>query len=207
MHGRSLTRGLANVISLDLELRNHRHNHTAAIYGFNRVKSIAAQIQMEFKSTIKMLVMLVIRANDIHGNLRMRELRLNLFKNIRADVHMAISGAMNLNVIKHIRAEPNMEIKSNMDVRVFKNIRAEDIHASFIIGAVNQGRLITDIENCYVSDIEHDTVEEICEGLAETRHGLRLGVVKMMYISDIEDLKLAHIQNRTINDISMIRVI
>lgn len=205
MHGRNLTGSVANVFPLDVFIRDNRHAYDAFIYGFQQEKSLSAEIMMTLQTTMELKVLFFLRSQDIQNALD-AEILAGLFKYITAEINNSFDVNIDKSLIKYMRKEIVNSLSTLMTVSLKKILNPSDLPLGFLIGSIDRGRVIADIENFLLSDIEDLTVYELCEGLTGTRHGLRIGLVRPLRIADIEHFTISQIQNRTIDNICFARI-
>ena len=205
MHGRNLTGSIANLFPLDVFIRDNRHAYDAFIYGFQQEKSLSAEIMMTLQTTVELRMLFFLRSQQIHNTIN-AEILSSLFKYIRAEIYNTINVKVDYRLLKYIRKEIVNSLSTLVTVSLKKILSPSDLPFGFIIGTIDRGKVIADIENYFISDIEDLTIYELCEGLTGTRHGLRIGLVRPLRISDIENFTVAQIQNRTIEDICFVRI-
>ena len=207
MHGRNLTGSVANVFDLDVFIRDNRHDYDAFIFGFAQQQSISAEIAMTFAATVEMKVLFYLRSQDIHNALEMQEVLVNLKKYIRFDIPMTINANMKYSLIKRIRKEiiNSLEVKITISLRKVMAAN-DDACIGFTVATIDRGKVMSDIEDFAISDIENMTVDALTAGIIGTQFGLRVGLIRPLVIANIQDLRISQIQNRTIEDICFTRI-
>ena len=205
MHGRNLTGSIANVFPLDVFIRDNRHAYDAFIYGFQQEKSLSAEMMMNLQSTVELKVLFLLRSQIVHNTLN-AEVFPSLFKHIRTEIYNTVNSKIDYRLLKHIRKEIAASLSALITVTIMKTLSSNNLPLEFIIGTIDRGKVITDIENYLTSDNEDLANYDLREGLAGTRRGLRVGLVRPIRVSDIEHFTVAQIQNRTIEEICFVRI-
>jgi len=207
MHGRNLTGSTANVFDLDVFVRDNQHRYEAFLYGFQQQLSISGEVIKAFSATIEMKALFWIRSHDIKNVLEMKELLVGLVKYLRVEIPTTFEADITYSLVMQMRSEIINTLEARITVSVKRVMYAtEGVNMAFVVGTIDRGRLIADIENLSLADIEGMTIEQLTAGITGTQHGLRLGLVKPMVIANIQDLTLAQLQDRTIESICFTRV-
>ena len=205
MSKRNLPRSIANITNLDAFIKNNQHFYDRFIYGFQQERSISADIAMAFSHTIEMKLLFYMRTFDFHHAIDM-DIQFLLEKFMRAEIPMTIEGEIGSALIKEMRQEILHSLNTKINVALRKILRPDDIPMSFLVGTIDRGKAIADIQDFHISDIETLTIDELCAGFTGTQVGFRIGLVKSLRIVDIQHLTIAQIQNRTIEGICFTRV-
>ena len=153
MHGRNLTGSIANVFPLDVFIRDNRHAYDAFIYGFQQEKSLSAEIMMNIQSTVELKMLFFLRSQVIHNTIS-AEVFSSLFKYIRTEIYNSASAKIDCCLLKHIRKEIINSLSALITVSLTKIISPNDLLFGFVIGTIDRGKVVADIEN-YFRRVSH----------------------------------------------------
>jgi hypothetical protein len=181
-------------------IRENRHYYDAFLYGFQQEKSISAEIMMVLQTTMEMQLLFFMRTAPMHHVINIDNMVLQIDKHARALVPHHIDLKMALSMEKRMRGDFIQCLEAKIDVALLIVMRALATEMTVLIGTLNRGKVIRDIENLLLYDIQDLTIEKLCEG-TEVVYGLRVGLIRPNKIVDIQHLTIAQVQNMTIQQL------
>ena len=164
-----------NLIDLNVEIRSNIHHVNMYIYGIQQDKTISAEIKMALISDI--VAKLFIFLNTVFAmNLRINELDFFLEKCARANHDMNVVPSVGVMLDKVMKTALPLGIHSSIVAAIRKFMKANIFHHSILTGtflatgAQTEGlkvglvktRLISEIQDLYIADIEDLTIDDLC---------------------------------------------
>ena len=188
-HRESVING-ANVSLLEAFVRDNKHFRDAFIYGYHRDKDIPTEIMFTIVPFVETILLSFLKPVGFYNSLDAK-ISIELIKYLSGTLHSLVVTNIDVSLIKLLQKEIKNLLTIKLSVSIQKLLETKNIENGIRVGTV---RIAT-------STNEVNEFENI-----EIRHGLRVGIVRPRRISDIENLTIAQIQNRTIEDICFVAI-